>query len=424
MTDELNPSNTTDTGEEKPLIAPPTVAPAAPISHNPAVIPLAAAPQLIHSAPYRVLSKITSAMGSPAAVGAAKGLQNILMGAEEGLRPGLIAGEVKRAEAPSVITKNQASATKDIAGAGLADTQTTEAPKLTNIKQQQANTAAAGEVSRADTADRNATTGEKNADTKAAAIGKNANKIDYNKGLPVTIHDAQGKAWDVNDPALPEDLKAHVATGKAAYDTATADALKNRTAGLELLAAPRWAQVSLAQAKNAGEIFAPARDADQRYARMTQDAKNAMEGNQQAMVSLLTNHIGMTLGAQKGAHITKDILHEAQDSNSFLQGLEAQFDPEKGYLTGVTLSPTQITQMLDLARTQRELIRDNVLEKARQEGTLTKVPAGQSTVTEGGARASAAPPANLLKEGQITHFKNGQSWELKDGKPVRVDKGQ
>ena len=129
MADELNPSTTSDTGEEKPLIAPPTVAPAAPISHNPAVIPLAAAPQLIHSAPYRVLSKITSAMGSPAAVGAATGLQNILMGAEEGLRPGLIAGEVKRAEVPSVIAKNQASATKDIAGAGLADTQTTEAPK-------------------------------------------------------------------------------------------------------------------------------------------------------------------------------------------------------------------------------------------------------------------------------------------------------
>ena len=158
--------------------------------------------------------------------------------------------------------------------------------------------------------------------------------------------------------------------------------------------------------------------------RMTQDAKNAMEGNQQAMVSLLTNHIGMTLGAQKGAHITKDILHEAQDSNSFLQGLEARFDPEKGYLTGVTLSPTQITQMLDLARTQRELIRDNVLEKARQEGTITKVPAGRSTVTEGGARASAAPPANLLKEGQITHFKNGQSWELIKGVATRVDKGK
>lgn len=426
MADELNPSTTSDTGEEeqKPLIAPPGVDNAPAVSHNPSSLLIGAVPALIHNAPFRVFSKIASAAHSPAAAGAVAGLKNIVQGAEEGLNPGAGKALISQEVAPSLIGKNKASATKDIAGAGLADTQTTEAPKLTNIKQQQANTAAAGEQSRADTADRNATTGEKNADTKAAAIGKNANKIDYNKGLPVTIHDAQGKAWDVNDPALPEDLKAHVATGKAAYDTATADALKNRTAGLELLAAPRWAQVSLAQAKNAGEIFAPARDADQRYARMTQDAKNAMEGNQQAMVSLLTNHIGMTLGAQKGAHITKDILHEAQNSNSFLQGLEAQFDPEKGYLTGVTLSPTQITQMLDLARTQRELIRDNVLEKARQEGTLTKVPAGQSTVTEGGARASAAPPASLLKEGQITHFKNGQSWELIKGVATRVDKGK
>ena len=414
MADELNPSATDDGGEEKPLIAPPAVAPAAPISHNPAVIPLAAAPQLIHSAPYRVLSKITSAMGSPAAVGAVKGLQHILQGAEEGLRPGLVGAEVKREEAPSAIAKNQAGAAKDQAQVPLIQAQATAIPQTTAIKQQQANTAAAGEQSRADVADRNATTREQQV---AGAAGKSANKIDYNKGIPVTIHDAQGKAWDVNDRALPEDLKAHVATGKAAYDQATEDALQNRTAGLELLAAPRWAQVSLAQAKNAGEIFAPARDADQRYARMTQDAKNAMEGNQQAMVSLLTNHIGMTLGAQKGAHITKDILHEAQESVPFLQGVEAKFGAD-GYLAGVTLAPQQITQMLDLARTQRELIRDNVLEKARQEGTLTKVPAGRSTVTPEGGRVGGGYEAGNVYTGKTGSFKfkggdpkDAKNWE-------------
>jgi hypothetical protein len=36
------------------------------------------------------------------------------------------------------------------------------------------------------------------------------------------------------------------------------------------------------------------------------------------------------------------------------------------------------------------------------------------------ASASGGPPANLLKEGKVTKFKNGQKWTLRNGQPVQV----
>ena len=51
---------------------------------------------------------------------------------------------------------------------------------------------------------------------------------------------------------------------------------------------------------------------------------------------------------QKGARITKDILNEAQKSTPWLQGMKAKFDSQ-GYLSGVTLTPQQMDQMMGLA---------------------------------------------------------------------------
>ena len=36
------------------------------------------------------------------------------------------------------------------------------------------------------------------------------------------------------------------------------------------------------------------------------------------------------------------------------------------------------------------------------------------------AAAASAPPVNLLKEGQPTEFKNGQTWTLENGQPKRL----
>lgn len=71
-------------------------------------------------------------------------------------------------------------------------------------------------------------------------------------------------------------------------------------------------------------------------------------GDQQGMLSLLTNHIGMTLGAQKGARITQAILQEAQSSMPLLEKIESKFD-SRGFLSGVTLGPEQMQFMVDLA---------------------------------------------------------------------------
>ena len=241
MTDELNPSNTTDTGEEKPLIAPPTVAPAAPISHNPAVIPLAAAPQLIHSAPYRVLSKITSAMGSPAAVGAAKGLQNILMGAEEGLRPGLIAGEVKRAEAPSKIDQQTSTANLNRAKVPLVGAQTTTEqakPALIGSETALNTSKEATEDLKPALVTAQTTTEQGKPAVQESVIEKNTaeankaakggaptlGKIDYGAGhVPTAVYDAQGNRHAVDEPNLDPTLAAFVKTSNDAYTKATED---------------------------------------------------------------------------------------------------------------------------------------------------------------------------------------------------------
>lgn len=99
--------------------------------------------------------------------------------------------------------------------------------------------------------------------------------------------------------------------------------------------------------KSAGDQYNTAMGADERLDRMESSYQKALGGDQQAMLSLLTDHIGMTLGLQKGARITKDILTEAQQSQPWLEGLKAKFDG-RGYLSGATLGPDQMRQMLDL----------------------------------------------------------------------------
>ena len=92
----------------------------------------------------------------------------------------------------------------------------------------------------------------------------------------------------------------------------------------------------------------PTLDSAERANVMSKNYLDATQNhNQQAMLSLLANHLGMTMGLQKGARMTKDIIREAQQSQPWLQGVESKFDKD-GYLSGVTLSPPQMKQMLDL----------------------------------------------------------------------------
>lgn len=114
------------------------------------------------------------------------------------------------------------------------------------------------------------------------------------------------------------------------------------------------------KAKGAGHVDAatkekiltywqPALDSAERFNVMARNYQDAVKDHdQQAMLSLLANHLGMTMGLQKGSRLTRDIIHEAEQSRPWLQGLQAKFD-KNGYLTGVVLTPQQMAQMMTLA---------------------------------------------------------------------------
>jgi len=98
------------------------------------------------------------------------------------------------------------------------------------------------------------------------------------------------------------------------------------------------------------KIYADPMASAERYNVMTDSLDAALKNHdQQAMLNLLTNHIGMTMGLQKGARITQAILQEAQQSQAWLANVKAKFDKD-GYLSGVTLGPEQMKSMFNLAR--------------------------------------------------------------------------
>ena len=107
--------------------------------------------------------------------------------------------------------------------------------------------------------------------------------------------------------------------------------------------------------KEKGEIikaYQPTLDSAERMNVMTENYEKAIKDHdQQAMLSLLANHLGMTMGLQKGSRLTRDIIREAQQSTPWLQGLQAKFDSD-GYLTGVTLTPSQMRQMVGLGQSR------------------------------------------------------------------------
>jgi len=96
-------------------------------------------------------------------------------------------------------------------------------------------------------------------------------------------------------------------------------------------------------------------DSISRFNVMSEALPQALAGNQQAMINLLYNHIGMTVGLQKGARITQDIINEAQQSAPWMATLLArigvgnEFTMTPTLMRGVTLAPEQMHQMVDLA---------------------------------------------------------------------------
>jgi hypothetical protein len=103
------------------------------------------------------------------------------------------------------------------------------------------------------------------------------------------------------------------------------------------------------------KIYADPLLSAERYNIMTKNLSDALpekEGghnDQQAMLSLLANHLGMTMGLQKGARLNQAIIDEAAKSQPWLSRMGAKFDKD-GYLSGLTLGPEQMKSMVNLAR--------------------------------------------------------------------------
>jgi hypothetical protein len=146
-------------------------------------------------------------------------------------------------------------------------------------------------------------------------------------------------------------------------------------------------QMNLIDYRTAKKAVASADDIYQkslsRMMTMDKASAEAKQGNQQAMLALLTSHIGMTLGAQKGARITQAVFDEAVASAPWLATKQARFD-KNGYLSGVVLTPTQIDQMVTLGHDQ---VDTNLQDKQRIEAEY------HDDLMRGGARPSTAGPS-------------------------------
>jgi hypothetical protein len=98
------------------------------------------------------------------------------------------------------------------------------------------------------------------------------------------------------------------------------------------------------------KAYQPALDSGERLNVMTDAYEKAVKNHdQQAMLNILANHLGMTMGLQKGSRLTRDIINEAETSTPWLEGMGAKFDKD-GYLSGVTLTVPQMQKMVSLGQ--------------------------------------------------------------------------
>jgi hypothetical protein len=144
---------------------------------------------------------------------------------------------------------------------------------------------------------------------------------------------------------------------------------------------------------------------------MDKNLASALKGDQQAMLSLVANHIGMTLGAQKGARINQAVWNEAVESahldermiaKSFHQDANGDYIFD-GWKTGVTLTPAQMHQMVNLAHERTEILKEH-LDRLKTE---LKLDGGAGAAAGGGAwkPPTGAPPAANYPEGHELYNK-------------------
>lgn len=144
---------------------------------------------------------------------------------------------------------------------------------------------------------------------------------------------------------------------------------------------------------------------------MEQNLAAALKGDQQAMLSLVANHIGMTLGAQKGARINQAVWNEAVASTPWLQKIGAKFS-DQGYLSGVTLAPDQMQQMVGLAHEKLDTLKDHKERLLNEYDHVLKL--NQQSPAPGDLKVKAKPatPVATSKPSSPADLKNMSTDDL------------
>ena len=137
------------------------------------------------------------------------------------------------------------------------------------------------------------------------------------------------------------------------------------------------------QSKNIETARNEAIASDARLRIMMDNEKKALDGDQQAQVSLLMNHIGMTLGAQKGTRVNQATIRDAENSAKWTQSIYSKwghFDESTGdwiydgYKTGTNLTKDQIEQMVGLAKVVRDVKYHQLKDTAPAQGVNVSIP--------------------------------------------------
>lgn len=137
-----------------------------------------------------------------------------------------------------------------------------------------------------------------------------------------------------------------------------------------------------------------------RYNMMADALPKALAGDQQAMLVMLYNHIGMTIGLQKGARITQDVINEAQRSAPWMAtllarvGIGNEFTMTPELLRGIALAPEQMHQMVDNAESRlgQDYREFKDIQQYHSSGGST-IPAPPEDVTSSAKARNAKPGA-------------------------------
>jgi hypothetical protein len=151
--------------------------------------------------------------------------------------------------------------------------------------------------------------------------------------------------------------------------------LNRRTGEFKKISGQGGTPIDPALMAQVNKSLEPAIESDTRFRVMKDAEKDALNGNQQAMLNIVANHMGMTLGQQRGTRISQAQWNEAIASAPWVDTEASKWfhtDPDTGdhvfdgYKGGVNITPTQIHQMVDLAVTRRK----RQWQQAQQAGSV------------------------------------------------------